>query len=264
MSVVNTEPSAFRVVVEVRPPRRPSLVGARRQIERIVSFAHSILIPENPLGVPTVSSLAVAREVLELGCTPVVCLNARDRNLLGLRRDLLTAVATGVNDLLFVQGDPAPDCAPTGLTVRSMVKESRRFAEEYRVGPLNIAVTSRLQALVGWKRDADQLFVQASFSLDALLAWRDSISFEGPVCVGVIVPPSVARAHRWSAELPGVEVPPNWIEALEKDPLAGVELACDLAEAIAESKAFDGIHLIPGIRYREVAEQIESRRRLGT
>lgn len=35
----------------------------------------------------------------------IACLNARDRNLPGLRRDLLTAAAYGVDQFLFVNGD---------------------------------------------------------------------------------------------------------------------------------------------------------------
>jgi 5,10-methylenetetrahydrofolate reductase len=35
----------------------------------------------------------------------IACLNSRDRNLLGFRRDLLTAAAYGVDKFLFVYGD---------------------------------------------------------------------------------------------------------------------------------------------------------------
>jgi hypothetical protein len=44
---------------------------------------------------------------------------------------------------------------------------------------------------------------------------------------------------------------------LERDPLAGVALACDLTVAVRDSGAFDGVHLIPGVRYREVAARLE-------
>ena len=40
-----------------------------------------------------------------MGCRAVACINARDRNLLGFRRDLLTAAAYGVGEFLFVYGD---------------------------------------------------------------------------------------------------------------------------------------------------------------
>jgi hypothetical protein len=42
-----------------------------------------------------------------------------------------------------------------------------------------------------------------------------------------------------------------------RDPLAGVALACDLALAVREHGGLDGVHLIPGVRYREVAARLE-------
>jgi methylenetetrahydrofolate reductase (NADPH) len=52
-----------------------------------------------------------------------------------------------------------------------------------------------------------------------------------------------------------------WRRAIERDPSAGVELACDLVEGIRDSGAFDGVHLIPVSRYREVAARLEERLR---
>ena len=40
-----------------------------------------------------------------MGGRSIACLNSRDRNLLGFRRDLLTAAAYGVSEFLFVYGD---------------------------------------------------------------------------------------------------------------------------------------------------------------
>ena len=252
--------SPFHLICEVRPPMRPDLTEVREQVARFHSNAEAFLIPENHIGIPTVSSLAVAREVIAMGDTPIACLNARDRNLLGFRRDLLTATVAGVREFLFVKGDPVEESPPSGLTVRKMMGEFRRFSEQYDTGPATVGVTSRLEPLPEWKRDADRIFLQASFSLNALLDWRASTSFDGPICAGVIVPPSAKRALRWSSELPGISVPDSWIAALAKDSLAGVALACELALAIKESGAFEGVHLISGVRYREVAALLEQQR----
>ena len=49
-----------------------------------------------------------------MGGRSIACLNARDRNLLGFRRDLLTAAAYGVDEFLFVYGDrPESGSDPT-------------------------------------------------------------------------------------------------------------------------------------------------------
>jgi hypothetical protein len=53
-------------------------------------------------------------------------------------------------------------------------------------------------------------------------------------------------------------VPDAWLAAIDRDPNAGVELACDLVDGVRESGAYDGVHLIPVSRYREVAARLEA------
>ena len=96
------------------------------------------------------------------------------------------------------------------------------------------------------------------FSLDEILEWREQIEFDGPVYAGVMVVPSVAMARKIGGDIAQLAVPDEWIAAIERDPSAGVRLACDLVDAIRESGAFDGVHLIPVSKYREVAARLES------
>ncbi len=193
-----------------------------------------------------------------MGGRSIACLNARDRNLLGFRRDLLTAAAYGVDQFLFVYGDRPTSGARTGqLTVRSMIEELRAFpAESDR--PFRAGVAAGAGPLPPWKRDADFLFAQVRFSLDEMLEWRAQIDFDGPVYAGVMVVPSVAMARKISADIQQLAVPDAWLAAIERDPTAGVSLACDLVEGIRDSGAFDGVHLIPVSRYREVAARLEA------
>jgi methylenetetrahydrofolate reductase (NADPH) len=218
------------------------------------------LIPDNHIGRATVSSIAVAHEVALMGGRSIACLNARDRNVLGFQRDLLTAAAYGVNAFLVVYGDrPETGSRSDDLTVRSMLEEARRFAAESEGGfdNLRVGVTSRLGPLPSWKREADFLFVQVSFSLPALLDWRSEVVFDGPVFVGVMVPASATMARKLSADIPELAVRETLVEALETDPDAGVEFACQMVRDIRDSRAFDGVHLIPVSRYRDIALRLE-------
>ena len=252
----------FEVVCEIQPPTRPNLMAVRHQIGVMSRVAAAFLVPDNHLGRATVSSIAVAHEVDRMGGRSVACLNARDRNLLGLRRDLLTAVAYGVDEFLFVYGDrPASGARVGELTVRSMMEELRSFAPFAEAGVVpKVGVTTRLGPLPAWKTEADFLFVQASYRADALATWRDQVRFAGKVFAGVLVPPSGARVRKWAAEIPEIDVPDEWIAAVDGDPGAGVELSCQLVADIAALGGFDGVHLIPGVRYREVAARLEVRR----
>ena len=251
---------AFEWICEIEPPTKPDMMHVRHQIGVLSKVASAYLIPDNHVGRATVSSIAVAHEVDRMGGRSIACLNARDRNALGFRRDLLTGAAYGVDEFLFVYGDAPVSGARTGqLTVRSMIEYLRRFSEEYQghAGGFRAGVTTRLQPLPSWKRAADFLFVQVSFDLEQLLAWRDTVEFDGNVYAGVMVLPSASMARKLVGDIPEITVPESWIDAIEHDRTAGVRLACELAHRIAESGAFEGVHLIPGVRYRETAARLE-------
>jgi 5,10-methylenetetrahydrofolate reductase len=194
-----------------------------------------------------------------MGGRSIACLNARDRNLLGFRRDLLTAAAYGVDEFLFVYGDrPETGSRSDDLTVRAMLHEARRFAERERdLAGLRVGVTSRLTALPSWKQEADFLFVQVSWSVPALLDWRSVLAFDGPVFAGVLVPTSATMARKLSADTPELTVPDHLIASLEADPDAGVDFACQMVHDIREAGAFDGVHLVPVSRYRQIASRLE-------
>src|SRR6186997_2009733 len=147
----------FEVVCEVEPPTRPDLMHVRHQIGVLSTCASAFLIPDNHIGRATVSSIAVAHEVERMGGRSIACLNARDRNLLGLRRDLLTAAAYGVDQFLFVYGDRPSSGARTGqLTVRSMIEELRAFPTKIGPAERNRAFRAGVAAGAGrlpaWKR----------------------------------------------------------------------------------------------------------------
>lgn len=194
----------FEWICEIEPPTRPDLMRVRHQIGVMSKIASGYLIPDNHVGRATVSSIAVAHEVDQMGGRSIACLNARDRNMLGFRRDLLTGAAYGVDEFLFVYGDEPSSGGRTGqLKVRSMIDELRRFAGEGDGGgrEFRAGVTSRLTPVPAWKLDADFMIVQVSFSLEELVAWRSTVEFSGPIYAGVMVVPSVAMARKLMDEI---------------------------------------------------------------
>jgi 5,10-methylenetetrahydrofolate reductase len=249
----------FELVCEVEPPTRPDLMHVRHQIGVMSRVASAFLIPDNHLGRATVSSIAVAHEVEAMGGRSIACLNGRDRNVLGLRRDLLTAVAYGVDQFLLVAGDRGPDDAG-GIPVRRMLDEVRAFAASdvfERTPPFRLGVVSQLGALPSWKREADFVFVQVSFDVARLVEWRENVDFDGPVYAGVMVLASAAHATRIETAIPQIRIPTALHERLGSDPSAGVDAACELVAAIRGLEGFTGAHLVPVARYREVAARLE-------
>ena len=251
----------FEIICEVEPATRPDLMRVRHQIGVMSRIASAFLIPDNHIGRATVSSIAVAHEVALMGGRAIACLNARDRNVLGFRRDLLTAAAYGVDEFLFVYGDrPETGARSDDLSVRTMIDDARQFAAGAgagAAGPFRIGVTSGLRPLPEWKRAADFLFVQVSFDIDALLAWREAVGFDGPVFAGVLVLGSAAHARKLPANIPELVVPDEVAARLERDGDAGIDIACETIDQLRDSGAFDGIHLVPVSRYRQIAARLE-------
>jgi 5,10-methylenetetrahydrofolate reductase len=243
----------FDVVAEVEPPRS---TGDRRVVAQLASYAgvaSRYLVPDNHTGRATVSSLVIASEVQRTGGPAIACLNARDRNLLGVRRDLLTASHLGVEQLLLVHGDdPSVGERAGGLTVRRMLDEAHGHG-------MRACVATGLAPLAPWKGAADGLFVQVSWSFDALLRWRDSVRFDGPVYAGVMVMPNLAAALRIAARVPQLAPPPEFLDALALDPHFGVPWAAEHVERIRASQAFAGVHLVAAGRHREVAAALAVR-----
>jgi 5,10-methylenetetrahydrofolate reductase len=259
MSVALTT-DGFDITCEIEPPTSPDLMHVRHQIGVLSKVASAFLIPDNHLGRATVSSIAVAHEVERMGGRSIACLNARDRNLLAFRRDLLTAAAYGVDQFLFVYGDRPSSGARTGqLTVRTMIDELRAFGEMKTLPrPFRVGVSAGPGPLPAWKRTADFLFAQVRFSLDDLMRWRSTVQFDGPIYAGIMAVPSIGMARKIGAEIPELRVPDAWLDAIDRDPTAGVRLACELVQAVESSGAFAGVHLVPVSKYREVAATLEA------
>ncbi|MEP7055895.1 MAG: methylenetetrahydrofolate reductase [Actinomycetota bacterium] len=256
---MTTGDAGFTILCEVEPATRPDLSRVRRQVVAFEGVTSSFLIPDNHLGRATVSSIAVAHEVALLGGRAVACVNSRDRNLLGFRRDLLTACAYGVSDFLFVRGDdPASGAARSGdLTVRRMIDETREFeGMQCRIG----ATVRAGQPIPEWKKSADFLLVQASFDVARLLAWRESVDYDGDLLAGVLVLASRKMANRLVETVTDIELPTELVDHLDDDPDAGVDFAVDMVRGLQNeiTSGFAGAHLVPVGRYRQVADRLRA------
>jgi 5,10-methylenetetrahydrofolate reductase len=77
-----------------------------------------------------------------------------------------------------------------------------------------------------------------------------------PVYAGVMVLASRQHAQRLAAAIPDIDIPSELVERLGEDRMAGVEAACEQVLRLRDSGAFDGVHLIPVARYRDVESRL--------
>jgi methylenetetrahydrofolate reductase (NADPH) len=247
----------FDVVAEIDVPHRPDLDPVRRQVADLAPLTDHVLAPDNPTARAAVSGVAVAAVAGQAGARVTAVLNARDRNRLGLRRDLLGLVALRVGEVLLLRGDPPDDPAEDGpLGVRAMLDEARALADEHGVA-LRVGVVAPLgRPLARWKRAADALWLPPSFSVADVVRWREDADVDVPVRAGVIVPTGPRMADGVASAIPDLELPEGLEDALAEDPDAGVAAACEHVLALRAAGVVDGVHLVTVSRAGRVARRL--------
>lgn len=226
---------AFRLIYEIEPPREATTAKFLRQIEIFGGIADAVLIPDNHLGRPALSSMVLAVEAKRMGLAPIVALNARDRNHLRLASDLLTLKAFGIEEVLFLYGDQI-DHGRSDLTVRSML--SLPAPEGVRRG-----VVAPMGKGLAWRSDADFLVSQlGSVGVAAAKALKAS-GWGKPIYGGTAAMPTREMAGRVLASIPGYEVPDGYMEAFDTDPEAGFRAAIDCLDELVTA-GIDGAHLV--------------------
>jgi len=228
-------PHRFRLIYEVEPPREANLGKFSKQLEIFGGVVDAVLIPDNHLGRPALSSVALAIEAKRLGFTPIVALNARDRNHLRFRSDLLTLSAFGIEDVLLLYGD-AIDHGRSDLTVRSML------ADEWPPG-LRRGVVAPMDKPLAWRRAADYVFTQLGDDGLAAASRLKAGGWTKPVYGGVGALPTRVMAEKVIGSIPGYTVPAGYYEAFDADPDAGFQDALRCMDVLLESGA-DGAHLV--------------------
>ena len=88
------------------PPRGGDPSHALEMARGLKGHVHAVNVTDGSRAVMRMSSLAVARLLLEEGIEPVLQMACRDRNRIAIQADLLGAHALGIRTLLCLTGDP--------------------------------------------------------------------------------------------------------------------------------------------------------------
>jgi len=232
---------SFRIVYEVEPPREPVLTKFHRQLDIFGGVVDAVLIPDNHLGRAALSSVVLAVEALERGVTPIVAINARDRNHLRFHSDLMTLKAFGVEEVLFLYGDRIPT-GRSDLTVRRMLDHDAGDG-------LVRGVVAPIGKPLGWRSSADFLVTQLGTAGLGTVANLRAQGWSKPVYGGTCALPSKEMAARVIDGIPGFTVPEGYMDAFDADPEAGFRYALDCLDGLCGdgpdgADGADGAHLV--------------------
>lgn len=238
----------FRLLFEIEPPRTPDLGKVTRQLEIFGPLVDAILVPDNHLGLPAMSSVAMGVEIAKNGFRPIVGLNARDRNALRFESDLLTLKTYGIEEVLFLYGDPIAN-GRSNLTVRKML-ESAGYET------LKKGVLATIGRPLNWRRRADFLLTKLEFDRAATRSWRQSSGFAHPLYCGVLALPDLELAKKVLDNIGGLKLPPGYLSGFDQDPEFGFQRALDELDDLFDS-GVDGAQIVVPAKRRRFAEMLE-------
>ena len=273
----------FVVTGELTPPKGTDLSKLFATAEVLNPSVDAINITESPRARMAMDPRAVARLLLDRGIETIVQVTSRDRNRIAVQSDLLGAAALGLRNFVFMGGDsPAggdhPDAkavfdltASGLLAAAEALRSGKDFAGNALTGTpdLFLGATANPGApkfdaeVENTRRKIDAgarlLQTQAIYHVDQIKRFIDAVKPDGVAILAGIIPLKSEKSGPWlNANLPGVVVPPDMLEAMDQAGRngtareTGIELS---ARVVNEMRGLcQGVHIMAIGWEAEVAE----------
>jgi methylenetetrahydrofolate reductase (NADPH) len=238
---------------EISLPERPDAARVRERIAALADQVDLVGLTDNHAGLPRMSPLAAVALAREQGVSTVVHVSCRDRNRLALRSQIVGASALGSEGILCLYGDPVEGVPRVrDMTTTRLLTEAKKWAAPHPlavgavVNPFADDVDHEL-ALLGRKLDAGADFIQSQMVFD-LGRLRSFVDRAAEMLAGVRFYASIGllRSQRMAdraRKLPGNLLPDGAYRRISAG--GGVDLAAELAAAVAELPEVDALHVIP-------------------
>jgi len=276
------ESGQFAVTAEAGPPKGSLPDGMRKKGELLKSSCDAINVTDNQAAVVRMSSLAGCLLLMQTGAEPVLQMVVRDRNRLALQSDILGAAALGIRNVLCLAGDHqrlgnhptaagAYDIDPIQLIqmIKTLRDDHRVESGETITGevPLYIGTVAHpfadpleLHTITLAKKiraGADFIQTQAIYELPRFMTWMDKVREQGlheksHILASVLPIKSVEMARRMRSGVPGMRLPDELVERIERATDAKAEGIRICVETIEQLKRVPGVH---GIHIMAVASE---------
>ncbi|MFH1798656.1 MAG: methylenetetrahydrofolate reductase [Candidatus Omnitrophota bacterium] len=267
------EKGKFVITTEIGPPKGVSMDSVLNELECVRGRVDAVNVTDQQSAIMRLGSIAASVVLLKNGYEPICQMTCRDRNRIALQSDILSAFSLGIRNILVMSGDhpllgdhpqakPVYDLDSIGL-LRAL--DALRGGRDLSDNKLSLAPDIFSGAVVNPGADplepeivkmekkiqvgARFFQTQAVFDVSIFEAFLKNIKHlrEKIKLLGGVVPlRSVKMARYMNANIPGVVIPEEAIERLEKT--ANVEnesiaIAADIVLSIRD--LCDGIHFMP-------------------
>ena len=285
----------FAITGEIAPPRGADHNLVIERTKLIADYCDAINITDNVRGIPTMSSTACARIVLDAGVEPIMQLSTRDRNRISIESELYGGYALGIRNILFITGDstimgPHTEAKMVfdidsiqALQLSSHLMRGTTFDGEVLEGTPQFFMGSTFNPYADSieleilrtekKRDAGAQFfqTQAIFDTDRLESFMELASdLKLKVLAGIIPLRGPKNARFMNMNVPGIKIPEEYINRLEsagkglkedaeRDAMReeGIFIASEIIKSIRKIKGISGLHLMGIGREASIPELVK-------
>lgn len=264
------EAGQFVITTELCPPKGTDISEFNKKAEILKGSVDAVNVTDNQRAMMRLSPLAASVFLLEKGIEPLYQMTCRDRNALAIQSDLLGASALGIDNILALTGDHISagnnkrskavfdiDSVHLLQTISNLnngfdinndpIKGSTNFFAGAAVNPASTPVD-----VVAIKFDkkitagAKFFQTQAFFDPQILKDFKENVKNQDvKILAGVLLLKSAKMARFLNEKVPGVTVPQEMIEMLDKssNPLeTGIEIAADFIKGL--KGIADGVHVM--------------------
>ena len=273
----------FLITAEVCPPKGSDPAHMVQMAQTLKGRVHAVNITDGSRAVLRMCSMVASAILLQHGIEPICQVACRDRNRIGLQADLMGAHALGIRNILALTGDPvkAGDHIDAkgvfDLESVRLLKLIRKLnngfdcndkpltdgATDLFVGAAidpQLASWSGLQSRFERKVEAGAQFFQSQLitDFDRLEKFMDKIAVgsDKPILAGIFLLKSAKNAQFINRCVPGVNIPQQIIDRLEKapDPLQeGIAIAAEQVQLARQ--LCQGVHMM-AVKREDLISQI--------
>lgn len=276
----------FVVTGELTPPKGLDMSELFAKAELLRTHVDAVNLTESPRARMAIAPTAVGRLLLDRGIEPVVQMTARDRNRIAIQADLLAAAALGIENFVFMAGDPPthgdhPQAKPVfDLHANQMLAAARGLSQGHDMAGAALKGAPRLflgatanpgaadlaleSGNVRRKIDAGAQFLQTQAIYDpaTLERFLELLRPYGVAILAGIIPLKSAKMAAWlNASVPGIRVPDTLLEEMARAAERGAEQEAGIAIAARTIRAVRplcaGVHVMALGWERHVPEILE-------
>lgn len=250
----------FIITSELNPPKGTRLDGVFEKADTLKDCIDAFNVTDSHAAHMSMAPLPAAHLLLKRGIEPILQITTRDRNRIALQSDLLGASALGVENVVFMGGDPPsagdhPDAKPVFDVFSSMMLKAARAMEQghdMAGNALDGNPTFCLGAVCNpgaddlddelrrmeEKLDAGARFFQTQAIFEPEQFERFARAAEGLDAVmlaGIIPLKSVKMARYMNTRVPGIHIPEPLVQRISdaKDRRAeSIEIASNIARQV--------------------------------